>query len=194
MPATRTVRASDECEPDVDGEPLLGSPEVEFNYRGVPERRGHINQDHWSDGHTDAQFDDGDREHVDEDGGDIQSEPHDDSVQDLEPDEADREPTLGAPENHHNQSRWVQGEDGELSLGAPENADQTCWAQGRKGSVERDLDEVPDYTNFRPKRRAAREAARDQARALVDKRRKRVLPKSDVVILQPGVALVRRPW
>lgn len=35
---------------DYGGEPSLGAPEVEFTMRGLPERRGHINQERWTDG------------------------------------------------------------------------------------------------------------------------------------------------
>lgn len=184
-----------------DDEPLLGSPEIEFQDRrkGQPDKHGHIDQRHWADGQCLNDRDLCDGELVDEDGGDINDEPQDDCHQDLEPDEADKEPTLGASEGVMDQRSWADcgyggSEEGEPSLGAPENPhDQSRWGQGRKGSREGDHDETSAFLSGKAyvQHQERKRIAREQAQALVDRCRKHPpLDRDEVVILRPGVAQI----
>ena len=177
-----------DLEPNGDEEPGLGAPEVEYrlgDYGGPPVARGHIDQRRWADGSSDE------AEAVDEDGGDINDGPQDEATQDLEPEVV--EPTLGSIEGVMDQRSWsahcdASSGEAEPSLGAPENPhDQTRWAQGRKGSREGDHDERSDFSRFGSQQHQARRLAREQARTLVQKSRKRILPKSSFVEFRPGV-------
>ena len=162
-----------------DGEPTLGSREASGADNRWPGQLA------WSAGYQRNLLHDECEDVSEDEGGCIQSQPHDEYEQ-------DREPALGALE-HVDQTRWggsdsMFSDESEPSLGAPENPhDQRSWSQG-KGSVELDHDEFGGVTSWRwQDREPLTQLRRDTAAVLVRRRLIRA-GMDELRIIKPGVA------
>lgn len=107
--APRLAGLVDLEEDATDDEPNLGAPECNMSIRYGAELDRTCDQTSWARG-----WDTDEREHEDEHGGDILDERHD---------EEEDEPSLGAPEIHHDQRRWAQGDAGSQELDHDERND-----------------------------------------------------------------------
>ena len=167
-----------------DGEPTLGSREGSGADNRWPGQLA------WSAGYQRNPLYDECEPVSEDEGGCIQSQPHDEYEQ-------DREPALGALE-HVNQTCWggsdsMYSDESEDSLGAPENPhDQREWSQG-KGSVELDHDEHCGLRSWGTynEARLRTERIRKDTEAML--RRKRLIrtDMDELRIVMPGIAEFR---